>query len=91
MTARLPTNVTLPAGADDRITCNQCRLMVAGRCEGWKELGAIKGYAPIRDIRIRCAVYLPRKVEPDQRTGAQRFRNLECVMDNPKERGEWKR
>ena len=87
MTARLPANVTLPAGADDRVTCNQCRLMVAGRCEGWQELQAARGYAPIRDLRRRCPAYLPRKVEPDQRTGAQRWRNLDRVMVDEPGRG----
>lgn len=64
---------------DDRRNCNQCmNLSSGGRC-----LAALRGeiqtgkfYHPLDNCPRRCVGYRPKSDDPDQRTGRERWPNL---------------
>lgn len=68
----------MPATDDDRRTCQQCANLMGERCQAAKrgEIVAPRSYAPIRDIPRRCEGYAPKKGEPDQRSGKERWPGL---------------
>ena len=76
----------ISANFDDRITCAQCRNFEAPVCIAWREVAAVRGYAPDADLLRRCLGYCPGREEQDQRTGRERWPTLDRVVDNPKEK-----
>ena len=63
---------------DDRRTCNQCANLLGRRCQAANrgEIAASRNYEPIRDLPRRCEGYAPKKGEPDQRSGKERWPGL---------------
>jgi len=68
----------MPATDDDRRTCNQCANLLGRRCQSANrgEIVASRNYEPIRDLPRRCEGYAPKKGEPDQRSGKERWPGL---------------
>jgi hypothetical protein len=64
--------------ADDRRHCAECRNLSADRClAAWRgEIVAARLYKPIDDLPRRCSVYAPKAIDPDQRTGEERWPGL---------------
>lgn len=70
------------AATDDRRTCRQCaNLTAGGRClaalRGELSYVAGRNYSPMPDLPCRCAGYLPRPVDPDQRPGQERWPGID--------------
>lgn len=72
---------------DDRVTCATClNLAAAGRC-----LAAARGqipcaspqYSPIPELKRRCEAYRPHRMDPDQRTGTERWPGLLRISQPP--------
>jgi hypothetical protein len=63
---------------DDRRHCSDCGNLIAGRClAAWRgEIEAARHYRPVDDIPRRCAGFAPKSNDSDQRTGKQRWPNL---------------
>ena len=60
-------------------TCDLCgNLTEAGRCSAAarREIVAMRGYEPVRDMPKRCEAYKPPPDDPDQRPGAERWPGL---------------
>ena len=70
--------------ADDRRHCAECRNLSAGRClAAWRgEIVASRQYRPIDDLPRRCAGYMPKTNDPDQRTGKQRWPGIAMGQTN---------
>ncbi|MEE7627052.1 hypothetical protein V3O24_12835 [Methylobacter sp. Wu8] len=64
--------------ADDRRHCAECCNLSGGRClAAWRgEIVASRQYRPIDDLPRRCEGYAPKSNDPDQRTGKQRWPEL---------------
>ncbi len=81
----LPNDVFIEAEAvdfDDRRHCHDCmNLSPGGRClAAWGgEIKAGKRYKPLDNCPRRCYGFKPKKHEPDQRTGAERWPSLKQV------------
>ena len=71
-------------GADDRITCQTCTHLRGRECSAWRELQAVRGYAPDADLPRRCDAYRPVSGEEDQRSGRERWPTLDRVIDEPR-------
>lgn len=67
----------MSAGSDDRITCTLCTRHTRSGCSAWREVQAIKGYAPDPGRLMRCTGYVPSGGD-DRRTGAERWPNLKA-------------
>jgi hypothetical protein len=76
-----PPAQSLP-GADDRITCSACRNHAGRVCSAWREVAAIRGYAPDQDLPRRCLGYRPGRDEQDQRSGRERWPTLERRIEH---------
>lgn len=70
--------------ADDRRHCAECRNLSTGRClAAWRgEIVAARQYRPIDDLPRRCAGYMPKTNDPDQRTGKQRWPGIAMGQTN---------
>lgn len=66
---------------DDRRHCAECGNLSGGRClAAWRgEIVASRQYRPIDDLPRRCEGYTPKSNEPDQRTGKQRWPELNLL------------
>lgn len=64
--------------ADDRRHCAECGNLSGGRClAAWRgEIVASRQYRPIDDLPRRCKGYTPKSNDLDQRTGKQRWPEL---------------
>jgi hypothetical protein len=64
--------------ADDRRHCAECGNLSGGRClAAWRgEIVASRQYRPIDNVPRRCEGYTPKSNDPDQRTGKQRWPEL---------------
>jgi hypothetical protein len=65
---------------DDRITCSACRNHTGRECSAWREVAAIRGYAPDADLPRRCPGYRTAQDEQDQRSGRERWPTLDRVI-----------
>lgn len=64
---------------DDRRKCSQCTQMgPSGPCRAARagEFVANRNYEPDRSLLRRCEAYRPDRMDPDQRTGLQRWPGL---------------
>lgn len=65
---------------DDRTTCQTCvGRRFDGVCRAAQRgdiSGSARSYTPDPSIRRRCEAYAPKPDDPDQRTGAERWPNL---------------
>lgn len=64
---------------DDLRTCDLCgNLTETGRCSAAarREIVAMRGYEPVRDLPKRCEAYKPPPDDPDQRPGRERWPGL---------------
>jgi hypothetical protein len=63
--------------ADDRIRCQDCRLLTrTGQCgaaQARTRIDVGQHYAPCVAFPLRCAFYLPQPDDPDQRGGRERW------------------
>lgn len=64
--------------ADDRRHCAECGNLSGGRClAAWRgEIVASRQYRPIDNLPRRCEGYAPKSNDHDQRTGKQRWPEL---------------
>jgi hypothetical protein len=63
----------------DLRTCDLCgNLTEGGRCDAAarREIVAMRGYEPVRDMPKRCEAYKPPPDDPDQRPGMERWPGL---------------
>ncbi|MCK9638028.1 MAG: hypothetical protein M0R41_17295 [Methylobacter tundripaludum] len=67
--------------ADDRRHCAECGNLSGGRClTAWRgEIVASRQYRPIDNLPRRCEGYMPKSNDPDQRTGKQRWPELNLL------------
>lgn len=70
---------------DDRTTCQTCAgRRFDGACRAAQRgdiSGTARNYTPDPAIRRRCEAYAPKPNDPDQRTGAERWPNLNRVNE----------
>jgi hypothetical protein len=78
--------VFAPADLDDRITCSACRNHTGRECSAWREVAAIRGYAPDTDLPRRCLGYRPGRDEQDQRSGRERWPTLDRKIEHKEAR-----
>jgi hypothetical protein len=61
---------------DDRKACRDC-----AKCDLKRRRCAVFDHNPILDLKRRCVQFVPRPGDPDQRTGRERWPDIQAQIE----------